>query len=251
MRIANFTTKCRNVLLKGVRDFSAVKADSRVGAHNRFGYFSRITNSKLGDNCSVGNLSKIDNSQLDDFVLIGDLSRVSSSAIGGHSYTGEFTVIEKARIKKYASISWGVTIGPAEHDFRRVTAHEFLYSAFHKLSGNAVYDPHEAGCTIGNDVLLGTNVTVLRGVSIGDGAVIGANALVTENIPPYAIAVGMPARVIKYRFPAKVIERLMAISWWQLTDKVIADNIHLFSVAPTEKSLDELAKLIATGKRAV
>jgi acetyltransferase-like isoleucine patch superfamily enzyme len=68
--------------------------------------------------------------------------------------------------------------------------------------------------TIGNDVWIGQHVTILSGVTIGDGAVIGAHSVVGKSIPPYAIAVGNPARVIRYRFDEKTIEMLLKIQWW-------------------------------------
>lgn len=62
----------------------------------------------------------------------------------------------------------------------------------------------------------------MDGVSIGDGAVIGAGAVVTKDIPPYAIAVGVPARVIKYRFDEKTVARLLKTRWWDRSPEVIA-----------------------------
>jgi acetyltransferase-like isoleucine patch superfamily enzyme len=67
---------------------------------------------------------------------------------------------------------------------------------------------------IGNDVWLGFNTTVLSGVTIGDGAAVGANSLVTKDIPAYALVGGNPARLIRYRFDQNVIERLLQIAWW-------------------------------------
>jgi acetyltransferase-like isoleucine patch superfamily enzyme len=67
---------------------------------------------------------------------------------------------------------------------------------------------------IGNDVFIGANVTILDGIIIGNGAVIGAGAVVTKNVPPYAIVVGVPAKIIKYRFSTSQIEKLQMIKWW-------------------------------------
>lgn len=67
---------------------------------------------------------------------------------------------------------------------------------------------------IGNDVWLGANVVVLQGVKVGTGAIIGANAVVTKDIPEYAIAVGTPARVLKYRFSEEVITSIKKTSWF-------------------------------------
>ena len=76
---------------------------------------------------------------------------------------------------------------------------------------------------IGNDVFIGANVTVLDGVTIGDGAVIGAGAVVTKDSPPYAVAVGVPARVSKYRFDCETIDQLLQIRWWDKDSQVLED----------------------------
>lgn len=69
---------------------------------------------------------------------------------------------------------------------------------------------------IGNDVWIGQDVKFIStGVTVGDGAIIAAGALVTKDVPPYAIVGGVPAKVLKYRFPEDIIERLMALKWWQ------------------------------------
>ena len=68
---------------------------------------------------------------------------------------------------------------------------------------------------IGNDVWIGANVTTLQGVSIGDGAVVAAGAVVVKDVPPYAIVGGNPAKVLKYRFDEDVITHLLALKWWE------------------------------------
>ena len=70
---------------------------------------------------------------------------------------------------------------------------------------------------IGNDVWLGNHVIIKDGVRVGDGAIVGAHAVVTADLPPYTIAVGNPARVIRSRFSDKIIERLMALQWWNFS----------------------------------
>ena len=68
---------------------------------------------------------------------------------------------------------------------------------------------------VGNDVWIGTGAVILPGVAIGDGAIIGAYAVVSRDVPPYGVAVGNPAQTVKRRFGPKAIERLLAIAWWQ------------------------------------
>lgn len=81
---------------------------------------------------------------------------------------------------------------------------------------------------IGSDVWIGANVTVRPGVRIGDGAIVGANSVVTGDIPPYAIYAGCPARLIRYRFTEEEIEKLLKMKWWEQDEQWIRDNIERF-----------------------
>jgi acetyltransferase-like isoleucine patch superfamily enzyme len=100
---------------------------------------------------------------------------------------------------------------------------------------------HDASITIGNDVWIGLDVMVRHGVTIGDGAVIGMRSLVINDIPPYAIAAGNPAKVLRYRFTPEQIESLLKIKWWNWSEEEInkaipyMDNIEEF-IARYEKA---------------
>ena len=87
--------------------------------------------------------------------------------------------------------------------------------------------------SIGNDVWIGENVTILGGVSVGDGAIIGANALVSKDVPPYTIVGGNPAREIRQRYTSEQIARLLKIRWWNVS------NISLLLKKCSGKSIDE------------
>lgn len=80
--------------------------------------------------------------------------------------------------------------------------------------------------TIGHAVVIGEGVTILSGICIGNGAVIGAGSVVTKNIPAYSIAAGNPAKVLRYRFNAAMIEALERIRWWDWDYEFIRTNIH-------------------------
>ncbi len=90
-----------------------------------------------------------------------------------------------------------------------------MLSTSTSLGGNISYTDHGWPINIGNDVWIGANVTILPGVTVGNGAIIGAWSIVTKNIPPYAIAVWNPAKVIKYRFDDEIIVKLQNKRWWE------------------------------------
>ena len=84
--------------------------------------------------------------------------------------------------------------------------------------------------TIGNDVWIAANVCVTRGVSISDGAVIGAGAIVTHDVGPYEIWAGVPARKIGQRFSDEMIAELLELNWWDLPEEILTHNIAFFRV---------------------
>ena len=91
---------------------------------------------------------------------------------------------------------------------------------------------------IGNDVWIGHNATILSGVTIGDGAVVGACSVVAKDIPPYAIVVGNPAKIIRFRFNQEIIDKLLELQWWNKPDSWIKENIHLLMSKNVEELLN-------------
>jgi hypothetical protein len=82
--------------------------------------------------------------------------------------------------------------------------------------------------TIGHDVWIGHGATVLAGISIGNGAAVGSGAVVTKNLPPYAIVAGVPSKVIRYRFPRQIAERLQEIAWWDWDHETLKQRLAEF-----------------------
>ena len=80
---------------------------------------------------------------------------------------------------------------------------------------------------IQNDVWIGAKSTVMSGVKISNGAIVGACSVVTKDVPPFAIVAGNPAKVVKYRFTEEQIEKLLSIAWWNWDEQKINDNTHL------------------------
>ncbi len=202
-----------------------------------------VLNSILGNSCMIGEQSRIRSSILENLVKIDRNNLVYHSKIGKCSYTGPFDMVFKAEIGKYCSISYGCSIGPAEHDYRRITTHPFLYDSFYNILPKEILLDEtlfEKELIIGHDVWIGCNSTILRNIKIGSGAIIGANSLVNKDIPPYAIVAGVPAKVIKYRFEPHIIQKLLDLSWWNWSDEKIQQNTCFFTAKNIDNALSEI-----------
>jgi acetyltransferase-like isoleucine patch superfamily enzyme len=145
----------------------------------------------------------------------------------GHDTVLLFKDSDRVHVGKYCSFAHGVkVIASGEHNYRAVANFPFYA---HFLSEGAEKDTFSKGdVRIGNDVWIGMRATILSGVKVGDGAVIAAGAVVTKDIPPYAIVGGVPAQVINYRFSKEVISALLEIKWWDWDDETVRKNIDDF-----------------------
>lgn len=133
-----------------------------------------------------------------------------NARIGSCNYFAPYTLVNNAVIGNYCSIGPGCKLGLGEHNTDAVSTCTKIANGNGSME---LYNP-EKPAIIQNDVWLGANVVVKQGVTIGNGAVIGANAVVTRDIPAYAVAVGIPARVRRYRFPNETIKALLESEWF-------------------------------------
>jgi len=140
-------------------------------------------------------------------------------------------------IGAYCSIADGVQIFlGGEHRTDWVTTYPF--PVFWKAAMGIQGHPRSKGdVIIGNDVWIGTEATILSGVKIGDGAVIGAKSVVVKDVPAYAIVAGNPARIIKMRFDDDTITRLLRVKWWEWSDARIERALPLLLQEDTQAFL--------------
>lgn len=149
----------------------------------------------------------------------------------------------RLEVGAFCSISNQLKLVFTQHRFDCISTYPFndLLSSYIGRECLANDDKWSKGnIIIGNDVWVGADVTLLSGVTIGDGAVIGAGSVVAKDIPPYAVAVGNPVKIIKYRFNDEIIERLLRLQWWELTFNQITEILPILASAPNKQILDEL-----------
>ena len=149
-------------------------------------------------------------------------SKITFSVIQNYTYIAQNAIINNTLIGKFCSIGPNLLCGWGIHPTNGISTAPMFYSTL-KQNGITLSKEDKIEelkpITIGNDVFIGMNVTILDGVTIGDGAIIGAGAVVNKDIPPYAIAVGNPIRIVKYRFEENVVKELLELKWWNLPEE--------------------------------
>lgn len=158
--------------------------------------------------------------------FLGPVSVGRNVSIGKYTYLTDGRVSSNVTIGRYCSIARGVNLAGTEHPIDWLTSSPVAYDTEYfpeanRLQKFALRD--ETKTVIGNDVWIGASSIIKRGVTIGDGAIVGAGSVVTKDVPPYAIAVGVPARVIRFRFDPIKIEELMSLRWWDMEDEDLMD----------------------------
>ncbi len=162
----------------------------------------------------------------------------STTRIGCFTEFGQHVEVQAADFGRYGEIGNNTTIGATGHPLTwlSVNASQYKHSThgWHPAAAEAVLVDPEAGgrqsfrsvgpdrSWIGNDVWLGAGVVVLRGATIGDGCIVAANAVVTEDLPPYTICGGLPARVLKPRVPDDLRDELIDLQWWRYSPNQLA-----------------------------
>lgn len=176
--------------------------------------------------------------------------KVRNSTVGNYSYVAAHSWLTNTDVGRFCSIGNNVVAGLATHTLNHASTSP-VFTLHRNAVGQSWVKEDRADNTedmprvsIADDAWVGSNALLMSGVSVGVGAVVGAGAVVTKDVPPYAIVAGVPARVIKYRFDESVREQLLASRWWELPEERLKACIDAFQQPLTAENLDSfLAKL--------
>ncbi|WP_305969402.1 MULTISPECIES: chloramphenicol acetyltransferase [unclassified Mameliella] len=161
----------------------------------------------------------ISESDFGAYTEVGQGSRIANSRFGAYSYCDRYCDIANAEIGKFANIASFVRIGATDHPLDRASLHHFMYrsaSYWADAEDDADWFARRASrkAVIGHDTWIGHNAQVKPEVRVGNGAVIASGAVVTRDVPPYAIVAGIPAKPVRDRLPRDLAERVEALGWW-------------------------------------
>ena len=181
------------------------------------------SNVKLGENCLIGKRTIIEKN-----VEIGDFTYFNSNKYW-------ITIESNVKIGSFCSIAPGVHIGAGNHEYKYVTTHPILFDKYYEKKLNLLPNKQKAQglkdkdkvTKIGNDVWIGLNAIIKRGITIGNGAIIAAGSVVVKDVPDYAIVGGNPAKIIKYRTTEENIDYInqnLDKMWWNWQKEEIVSN---------------------------
>lgn len=182
-------------------------------------------------------------SVLGAFTVLFDGVSVMGSRLGDHTYVQKASSVLNADVGKFCSIAGGVFIGLPRHAMEGVSSHPSFYLHNTPLVKTYSVEDHfetSRRTTVGHDVWIGQNALIMGGLTVGHGAVIGAGAVVTVDVPAYAVVGGVPARILKHRFPPDVVQGLLRSLWWDRPEAWREENHRLFR--DPEAFLDALGK---------
>lgn len=190
----------------------------------------------------IGYLASVKACTFGKYNSLYDGASLGYVTMGDFSYASTNSRITNAKIGKFVCIGPEVICGLGKHPSRNfVSVHPVFFSPNRQAQITFATQSHFEEIVpiqIGNDVWIGARALVLDGVNIGDGAIVGAGAVVTRDVPPYAIVGGVPAKILRYRFEPDEIDFLLASKWWDRDIDWLRENASRFLAI--EKFVEEV-----------
>lgn len=203
-----------------------------------------IRNSIISSEALLADDSLVINSSIGKNTVIERRCMLFNSVVNDHDSIGFNSVVRNAEIGKYCSIAWNVSIGGTEHAINHLTTSFFPFEQrYGVIDENLPFSeecgPYNKPVIIGNDVWIAAGAHILRGVKIGDGAIIAAGAVVTQDVPSYEVWGGVKARCLKKRFSDEIIDELVKLKWWNIPESILKKYIHYFRKEVTLQTIKE------------
>ena len=180
-------------------------------------------------------------------IIVGDFTYFADKDFEKHVTHHYDFIGDKLIIGKFCQIAAGVEfiMNGANHQMNAVSTYPFyIFGTWEESAPDKKDLPLKGDTIIGNDVWIGQNVTILPGVHIGDGVIIGANSVVGNNVEPYTIIAGNPAKEIRKRFDPELIEIMEKLKWWDKSIEEINSLIPILTCSDLNKVREELKKII-------
>ncbi|MFG1305041.1 chloramphenicol acetyltransferase [Xanthobacter autotrophicus] len=198
----------------------------------------------LGETPLIDPTAQVKASTFGRYTEVGARTKLLEVEMGDYSYVVNDADIAYARIGKFCSIAAMTRLNPGNHPTWRASQAHFTYRASAYFPGEADETDffqwrRDQRLTLGHDVWIGHGAVVLAGRSVGTGAVVAAGAVVSKDVPAYAIVAGVPARVVKERFPADIAARLQALGWWDWSHEQLRAALPDFRTLPIEGFLEK------------
>jgi acetyltransferase-like isoleucine patch superfamily enzyme len=174
--------------------------------------------------------SKIVDSHVSRGAVLGDSTVCNRSKLGKYFSIGAFSYLVDSSVGAYCTFGSRVSIGGFNHPLDWLSIHEFQYRDLKYIFNESLFEhgdhilrDNKIHTLIGSDVWISDNAAIKRGINIGHGAIIGLGAVITKDVPPYAIVVGNPGKILRWRFPDDIITELLLLKWWELDIEQLRD----------------------------
>jgi acetyltransferase-like isoleucine patch superfamily enzyme len=197
---------------------------SSLGSHSYVGPRVQVSRSKIGDRVRLEADIVVGDSEIQSQVTLQSGVQLWGSRIGSFSYIGRRALCGPVQTGKFCSIGPHVVAACGDHPTHWISTAPVFFSPGAQCGttfcDHATFDELRP-TQIGHDVWIGAGAVIRNGLTLGHGAIIGAQAVVTSDVPPYAIVGGLPARLLRLRFPAEFIDRLTAVAWWDFPPELL------------------------------